>query len=169
MSDLKEAILGNTPAQAPATKKAAPRRPPIDGMEWRISEGLLSTMFALTEAYYLRGSAREADYFARQVLELAEELNVPGVHARALARRGEVQLHMNNLEGAWASISRAAELVCDSPGIDTAEIRRLKAEYNFRTSENEQEQGGTAAFEETVAMLEELDANFRQFDSVAFG
>jgi hypothetical protein len=76
---------------------------------------------------------------------------------------------MNNLEDAWASISKAAELVCDSPGIDTAEIRRLKAEYSSRTEEDEQEQGGAAAFEETVAMLEELDASFRQFDSLAFG
>ena len=169
MSDLKEALPGNTTTQAPATKKVVPRRPPIDGMEWRISEGLLSTIFALTEAYYLRGSAREAEYFARQAVELAEELNVPAVHARALARRGEVQLHMNNLEDAWASISRAAELVCDSPGIDTADIRRLKAEYSARTSEDDQEQGGNAAFEETVAMLEELDASFRQFDGLAFG
>jgi separase len=126
-------------------------------------------MFALTEAYYLRGSAREAEYFARQAVELSEQLNIPAVNARALARRGEVQLHMNKLEDACASISRAVELVYDCPGIDAAVVRRLKAEYSARTSEERPEQGGAAAFEEIVAMLEELDASFRQFDSFAFG
>jgi len=169
VSELKGALPGNAPDKESIKQKAALRRRPTDGLEWRISEGLLSTMFALTEAYYLRGSAREAEYFARQAVELSEQLNIPAVNARALARRGEVQLHMKKFEDAWESISRAAELVCDCPGIDAAVVRKLKAEYNARTSEQELEHGGAAAFEEIVAILEELDASFRQFDSLAFG
>ncbi|KAF8878488.1 peptidase family C50-domain-containing protein [Gymnopilus junonius] len=169
-SSLKEAPPATTDSSIKGTnaneKKPAERRPLANGLEWRISEGLLATMFALTQAYFLRGSAREAEYFARQAAELAQQLNAPGMASHALARQGEVQLHMGLLEDAQASLVKAAELLKDVPGIEAIDVNRLKAECEAR---NLEEQDVHQMFDETVAMLEELDAAFRQFDNLAFG
>jgi separase len=69
-------------------------------LEWSLSEGTLSTLFSLSEIYFLRGSPREAEYFARQAAELADQLNAPAMASRALAKLGEVQLHMGCFEDA---------------------------------------------------------------------
>jgi separase len=170
MSSLKEALLsGGTASKDPqeqlAVKKNA-NRLTMDGLEWRISEGLLSTLFSLSRVYHLGGSAREAEYFAQQAADIAEELNLPAMVSRALAKKGEVQLQMGKLEEAHANLVRAEELLRGMPGIDTADVRRLKVDYQQRTTRQE---NGELEFAGTVAMLEELDAAFRQFDNFAFG
>ena len=171
MSSLKEALLsgGGTskdPQEQVAVKKNTNNRLTMDGLGWRISEGLLSTLFSLSRVHHLGGSAREAEYFAQQAADIAEELNLPAMVSRALAKKGEVQLQMGKLEEAHTNLIRAEELLCGMPGIDTAEVRRLKVDYQQRTTK---EENGELEFAGTVAMLEELDAAFRQFDNFAFG
>ena len=170
MSNLKEALwsggTSRNPQEQLAAKKKASRRLTMDGLEWRISEGLLSALFCLSRVYHLGGSAREAEYFAQQAADIAEELNLPAMVSRALAKKGEVQLQMGKLEEAHANLARADELLRGMPGIDTAEIQRLKADYQERTT---QQENGEQEFAGTVTMLEELDAAFRQFDNFAFG
>ncbi|CAA7261156.1 unnamed protein product [Cyclocybe aegerita] len=176
MSSLKDSLpngaSSSSSQESPistATKSTAVRAP-MDDLEWRISEGLLSTMFSLTQAYFYRGSPREAEYFAKQAANLAGQLNTPAMVSRALARQGELQLHMGNLEDARVNLTKATELLCDMPGIDTADIRRLKVEYNIRTAtEEDEDEDPQQLFNETVQMLEELDVVFRQFDNTAFG
>lgn len=116
--------------------------------------------------YFLRGSAREAEYFACQAAELAGQLNAPAIRSRALARLGEVQLHMARLDDAHSSITTAADLLQGMRGLDAVDVRRLTVEYRMRTSEEDEPM---ELFEETIGMLEELDNAFQQFDSVAFG
>ena len=168
MSSLKEALSsGNTSKEEQLTvKKNVNRRFTIDGLEWRISEGLLSTLFSLSRVYHLGGSAREAEYFAQQAADIAEELSLPAMISRALAKKGEVQLQMGKLEEAHANLARAEELLRGMPGIDAADVRRLKADYQQRTTQQEIEE---LEFAGTVTMLEDLDAAFRQFDNLAFG
>ena len=169
MSSLKEALLSGGTSKDPqeqlAVKKST-NKLTRDGLEWRISEGLLSTLFSLSRVYHLGGSAREAEYFAQQAADIAEELNLPAMVSRALAKKGEVQLQMGKLEEAHTNLVRAEELLRGMPGIDTADVRRLKADYQQRT---EQQENGELEFAGTVTMLEELDAAFRQFDNFAFG
>lgn len=170
MSSLKEALssdITSKDAQEKLTlKKNTNRRQTMDGLEWRISEGLLATLFSLSRVYHLGGSAREAEYFAQQAADIAEELNLPTMVSRALAKKGEVQLRMGQLEAAHANLARAEELLRGLPGIDTADVRRLKADYQQRTTQQENVE---PEFTGTVTMLEELDAAFRQFDNLAFG
>lgn len=170
MSNLKEALLSGGTSKdledKPTLTKNSNRRLTTDGLEWRISEGLLSTLFSLSRVYHLGGSAREAEYFAQQAADIAEELNLPAMVSRALAKKGEVQLQMGKLEDAHANLTRAEELLCGMPGIDTADVRRLKADYQQRTMQQESVE---QEFSGTVIMLEELDAAFRQFDNFAFG
>lgn len=148
------------------SKVGQPGRSPACEVEWSLSEGLLSILFFLSEIYFLRGSPREAEYFARKSAELADQLNAPAMASRAFARLGEVQLHMIRFEDADLSLTKAADLSQGMPGLDAVDIRRLKMEYRMKTLDGDEP---TVLFEETVRMLEELDDAFQQFDYVAFG
>ena len=172
MTSLQSALPSTSQSNATPTEN---RRSPSSNhlgrsaaceLEWSLSEGLLSTLFFLSETYFLRGSPREAEYFARQAAELAEQLNAPAMMSRALAKLGEVQLHMGRFEDAHSSLTRAADRLQGMPGLDAADICRLQMEYRMKTLEDDEP---TGLFEETVGMLEDLDDAFQQFDSVAFG
>jgi len=142
------------------------RRSATCELEWSLSEGLLATLFFLSELYFLRGSPRDAEYFACQAAELAEQLNAPAMASRALARLGDVQLHMGRLKDAHSSLTRAGDLLQDMPGLDAADIRRLKMEYGLRTSEDHEP---TEIFEETVKMFEELEMRFNNLIPLRLG
>ncbi|TFK38240.1 cysteine peptidase C50 [Crucibulum laeve] len=170
MASLKDALPKDGPdavaKEDRAPKKVYIRRPSMDGLEWRVSEGLFVTLFSLSRAYLARGSALEAEYFAKQAQDLAEALNSPAMVSRALARRGEVQLHLGQLDEGYQNLLRAAELLHDIPGIDIADIYRLRAVYNERIAQNENAQ---KLYVDIINVLKDLDAAFRQLDGVAFG
>lgn len=126
----------------------------MDGMEWRIIEGLVSTLLTLTQTYFTRGSSREAEYFAQQALDLAESVNAPAMAARALMRKGEIQLCQRQLDAGRDSLSKAAELLQDLPGVDAADMRRLKGDWNRL---NEQDQDARGLYEEASAKLVEVE------------
>ncbi|KAJ6502399.1 cysteine peptidase C50 [Mycena sanguinolenta] len=143
--------------------KVLPRRPSMGGLEWRVSEGLLATLFALCEAYFTRGSAREAEYFAQQAYELAQSLNAPAMAGGALAKKGELQLHQRHLQDAHDTLMQAAVLLQNLPGKDTADIQRLCGDYNQLSS---QEKDAQQLYEEAARILEELDRTFGIFDGI---
>ena len=167
-------VVGNPSPEDPSgqtkgpesTKKTCARRPVIDGLEWRISEGHLTTLFSLSQAYLNRGSAREAEYFAQQAQDLAESLNVPTMVSRALAKKGEIQLYQRQFEASLENLTRAAELVQDISGIDSIDVQRLRGIYNERMA---MQMDASVIYEETLNMIEELDQTLKQFDGVAFG
>jgi len=171
MSTLKEALpLIGSGVTGPHKSTQSPNpnagRPAMSELQWRVSEGLLSTIFFLTEIYFLKGSPREADYFARQAAEFAEQLNVPAMASRAFAKQGEIQMHMGRLQEAHLSLMKATNLLQDMPGLDAADVLRLRLEYNMKVMEGHDP---TELFDETMGMIEELDNAFRQFDCRAFG
>ncbi|KAJ7172324.1 cysteine peptidase C50 [Mycena filopes] len=145
--------------------KVFPRRPSMGGLEWRVSEGLLATLFALCEAYFTRGSAREAEYFAQQAYDLAQSLNAPAMAGRALARKGELQLHQRQLQEAHETLMQAAELLQKLPGKDTADIQRLCGDYNQLSAQDKDAQ---QLYEEATRILEELDQTFRDIRCTSF-
>ena len=147
-------------------KKTYNRQPSMDGLEWRISEGLLTTLFALSRAYFARGSPRESEYFAQQAQDLAESLNAPGMISRALTKKGEILLHQGELEDGYASVMRAAELLEDIPGIDAADARRLQGYYNQLKA---MPQDAQKLYEDATRMLEELEKLFTGLDGVSSG
>ncbi|KAK7020489.1 cysteine peptidase C50 [Favolaschia claudopus] len=150
-------------AQTPRTK-VLPRRQSMGELEWRVSEGLLATIFALCEAYFTRGSAREAEYFAEQAYELAQSLNAPAMAGRALIKKGELQLHQRHLQTAHDTLLQAAALLQNLPGQDIAEIQRLRGDYNQLSA---QEQDAQQLYEEATRMLEEFDQTFGVFDGIS--
>ncbi|KAF8878729.1 peptidase family C50-domain-containing protein [Infundibulicybe gibba] len=137
------------------------RRQSKDGMEWRICEGLLSTFFALSHAYFIRGSVRESEYFLQQAYDLAESLNVPAMMGRAMARKGELQLHQLELEGGLNSVQKAAELLGSVSGIDVADIQRLRGDFHARMARaSDAEQ----IYRDVLIALENLNHDFKAVD-----
>src|SRR5882762_2945457 len=164
MTNLKVALPTSDSSQQSdlsTPKKTFLRRPAMDGLEWRITDGLLNTLFALCQAYFTRGSPREADYFAQQAHDLAESLNAPAMVARAITRKGEIQLHQGQLDDGYASLMRAAELLEDMPGTDAADIRRLRGYYSqLKAMHNDAHE----LYEDAMRMLEELEKLFSGLD-----
>jgi hypothetical protein len=93
------------------------------------------------------------------VAELRRELEMRNVEVEAArSRLTGVELVLRGLP--------TADGLQGMPGLDAADIRRLRLEYQTKTSESDEPM---ELFEETVRMLEELDSAFQQFDYVAFG
>lgn len=170
MTSLKEALTAEQPS-APAQSRPTPdktyhSRSFMHDLEWRTAEGLFSALFVLSQVYLTRGSPREAEYFAQQAQDLAETLNVPTVVGRALARKGEVQLHLGQLQEASATLGKAVALLSHLPGIDTIVVHQLRAECNERSAQHGDAQ---ELYLSIMKMLEELDSAFQQFETLAFG
>ncbi|KAJ7449960.1 cysteine peptidase C50 [Mycena latifolia] len=168
MSGVRTALVSGDNAEQTeqlVPPKVFPRRPSMGGLEWRVSEGLLATLFSLCDAYSTRGSAREAEYFAQQAYDLAQSLNARAMAGRALAKKGELQLHQRLLKEAHDTFMQAAELLQNLPGKDTADIQRLCGEYNQLSSQDKDAQ---QLYEEATRMLEELDQTFGAIDGIAF-
>lgn len=138
--------------------------PSLSGIGWRISEGLLNTLFSLTRAYVSRGSPREAEFFARQAQDLAVALNMPAMISRALCRLGEIYLHLGQLNDSHACLAEAAKLISDASGPDAAEIRRLHADHS-RVSASKGD--ARQLYDEAISLLEELEQQFTKIDGHA--
>lgn len=134
----------------------------MDGLEWRIADGLFNTLFALSQAYFTRGSAREAEYFAQQAEMLAETLCVPAMVSRALVRKSEIQLHLGHLEDVDSNLVKANTLLKEMPGTDAAEVRRLKGDHCYR---HRQDTDARGMYVEATAMLGELETVFDTLDN----
>ncbi|KNZ74935.1 Separin [Termitomyces sp. J132] len=152
--------------QLPHPKKTFPRRNRMDGLEWRISEGLAATLFSLSEIYLSRGSAREAEYFAQQAYDLAESLNAPTLTSRALAKKGEIQLYQGHLDASLECLTAAAALLQNQPGVENIDVQRLRGAYSERMAHRGD---AGALYDESLNMIEELNQAFHQIDNLVFG
>ncbi|KAG6813285.1 hypothetical protein H0H92_012440 [Tricholoma furcatifolium] len=161
MSDLKDALLSESSKEVaremPTPKKAFPQRMSMDGFEWRISEGLMTTLFSLAEVYLFRGSAREAEYFAQQAQDLAESLNAPSLVSRALAKKGEIQLYRGHLDSSLEYLLAATDLLENLPGAESINVQRLRGLYNERMA---REKDARVLYEKSLHMINELDLAF---------
>ena len=127
---------------------------------------MLSTLFSLCQAYLFRGSAKEAEYFAQQAHDVSQSLNAPALLSRALAKKGEILLQLGKLEEAHECLEKASEILANIPGIDSADICRLRGDHSQRTANHEDAQ---QMYVETTTILEQLDTAFRNFDGLALG
>ncbi|OJA12779.1 hypothetical protein AZE42_08338, partial [Rhizopogon vesiculosus] len=80
--------------------------------------------------------------------------------ARALMRKGEIRLCQRQLDAGRDSLSKAAELLQDLPGVDAADMR-LKGDLNCL---NEQDLDARGLYEEASAILVELKTTLASFD-----
>ncbi|KAH7890369.1 peptidase family C50-domain-containing protein [Phlebopus sp. FC_14] len=110
---------------------------PTDAQSWRLLSSLLSTLLCLAQSYFARGSPREALYFTQQALDVAQETRTPTIAARALIIRGEVQLMQGELKAGKETLESAAQLLEELPGIEAADVQRLKGDYGTLCGDEE--------------------------------
>jgi separase len=72
------------------------------------SQAFLDCAFALTSAFMSRGSAKDAQAIIEQVQDVAEAIGSPYIAARAACQAAEVQIHLNDMDGAKRNIDLAA-------------------------------------------------------------
>lgn len=171
MASLKDALPSDGTVARPEPELATPKKifsrlMSMDGLEWRICDGLLTTLFDLSRAYFIRGSPRESFYFAEQAEELATSLNIPAMMSRALTRKGEVQLHQGQLQDGYENLMHAAELLQDVLGLDSAEIRRLRGYYSQLRATV---QDASQLYKDAIHILEELETLFAGLESHPLG
>ncbi|KAL1738335.1 hypothetical protein HDZ31DRAFT_78446, partial [Schizophyllum fasciatum] len=153
-------------ADSDSPTKSAPSRSSSLGSDgYRVAEAQLDTLFALSGAYLSRGSAREAEYFIGQALDLSESLNAPPMVSRALAKKGEILLLLGDFDNSYDALTRATQLLPAVTGNDAVDLRRLQGDY---TQRSDQEESALQLYEEAIAMLEELNQTFTALDGVAF-
>jgi separase len=166
MSSMSGALPSNTlgmQSDVPVPRKTFSRKPSMDSLEWRAAEGLLLSLFTLSHTYFVRGSPREAEYFAQQAQELAESLNAPVMASRALTKKAEILLHRGQLKEGYENLERAAEFLDGVPGTEAAEIHRLQGEYQLRNAKHLEAQ---QLFQSATTILEQMDKMFFTLDSV---
>ena len=139
---------------------------------WRISQGLLTTFFALCRMYTACGSVREATFFAQQAEELATALNAPAMTARALTWKAELELNQGLTEDGCETLERASRFLQYGQGVDQiakdgdilelVEIKRLVGQYEL-------DDDAEAANESARKILLRLDETLGAFDGLAFG
>ncbi|KAK7685385.1 hypothetical protein QCA50_011248 [Cerrena zonata] len=146
--------------------KSFPQHSSLSSLELRIASGLLTTLLSLTQAYFARGSAREAEYFAQQAHDLAESLRAPAMICRALSRMGEIKLRMGKVDEAHDCLKKAADLIADVGGVDAVDVVRLRGEVlmKVRMEDGQDVDQAKVMYEEAMKMLEELDTTFSALD-----
>ncbi|KAK1232899.1 separin protein [Marasmius sp. AFHP31] len=163
VSDSKATLPVVTPQTLEQPKKVFARRISMSGLEWRIGQGLLQTMFALSQAYLMRGSSREAQYFAEQARDLAESLNAAAFVCRAITRLEELRMQLGQLE----ELDNLEQLdLTAGLGIDVADVHRLRGDFEQRVARIEDAQ---SHYEAALRVLEEFDQAFGKLDGVEFG
>lgn len=132
-----------------------------EGLEWRLADNLLHVMLTLSELYFLRGSAREAEYFADQAEQLAQTLRSPLMVCRALSQKTDMQLCLGQLEDAGNTLQAANTMAKEIRGSDSANIMRLKGDHLQQLLRNEQAE---QSYVEAYAVIEELRSVYAVYD-----
>ncbi|KAF9233396.1 peptidase family C50-domain-containing protein [Melanogaster broomeanus] len=133
---------------------------PSDALSWRLLSSLISTLFSLAQAYFSRGSPREALYFTQQALDLAETTRSPTMVARALIMRGEVLLGQGEVKEGRDALEGAARLLGSMSGMDAADAQRLKGDYGVLCeglAERGDEEDPKESYARARRMLDELE------------
>lgn len=169
MSNLKQALPSEAaPLPDPKPQTVIPPQRHLDNSILRISEGLFTVLFDLTQAYLHRGSAKESEFFITQALDLAQALNAPAMLSRALAKQGEVQVRLGNFKEGYESLVKAGEVLSGVPTIDSVEVVRLTAECREKMG-GEGEGDAQVLYGRSMDLLTEMDAAFEKYEGAAFG
>ncbi|THH12059.1 hypothetical protein EW145_g215 [Phellinidium pouzarii] len=165
MSDIKNALPIVDGPDKGRDLNATQQGSCFDGLEWRIANGLLGTLLGLSHAYACRGSAREAEYFAKQAEDLARELHAPAMTARALLRRSEVLMYLGKAEEAQKIVAEAAELVENVKGfgLDAADACRLKGDHLLMLTHEEEAQ---SEYVDAMKMLTKVKLGIAQINAM---
>ncbi|CAE6344415.1 unnamed protein product [Rhizoctonia solani] len=141
--------------EASQAKKTVTRGAIMDGVQWQIAQGLLRTIFDLGEAYSLRGSVREAEFFLGQAESLSESLHAPLGVGRSLLKQAELKMARGLLDEALETLAKAEEIVADPISTDTSYLNYLLGHH--RQKEAASGEDAYAMYTQAQDVLDQLD------------
>ncbi|KAG8704941.1 hypothetical protein FRC08_001937 [Ceratobasidium sp. 394] len=158
VQNMKPAALGDIPQ----AKKTVSRVAILDGIQWQIAQGLLRTIFDLGEAYSIRGSVREAEFFLAQACSLSESLQAPLGVGRSLIKQAELKMTRGLLDEGLEMLAKAEDIVADPVGVDTAALHCFLGHHRQREASAEDAYAMYAQAGKILDQLDTLLAGLRQ-------
>ncbi|KAG8988816.1 hypothetical protein FRB93_003969 [Tulasnella sp. JGI-2019a] len=113
----------------------------IDGLHWRLADGLITTLFALGRIHFIRGSVKASDFFVQKASDLVATMNAPILLSRALAKEAEKELALGHFDAGHELLVQASyawEQTPDIAGPDLADVHRLQGDHSMRTEQPEE-------------------------------
>ena len=158
MTEMKGALdLIDASEESTATKK------PInaDSLQWSFAHGFVNAQLFLAHILFLRGSARDAEYFAQAAYDFSSSLYAPAMMARGLSMKTELLLCLRQLNTIDLTLNQLDDLVSqlDADTLEVGNSYRLRGQY-FQVKEAEEQ--ASEAFSKATSSIKELDASLTQ-------
>ncbi|KAG8885856.1 hypothetical protein FRB98_001569 [Tulasnella sp. 332] len=113
----------------------------VDGLHWRLADGLVNSLFALGKIHFIRGSVKASDFFIGKAKDLVTNMNAPILLSRALAKEAERELAIGHFDAGHELLVQASyawEQTPDIAGPDLADVHRLQGDHSLRTDQPEE-------------------------------
>ncbi|KAL5499098.1 ESP1 [Sanghuangporus vaninii] len=170
MSDVKDTLPGSdgpiavVECGARGSTKSPQSLVHLDALEWRIANSLFETQLALSRAYALRGSVREAEYFEQQAEELAHVLGSPTMTLHALLQKSELKMGLRSMESSLTTLEEATRLAPGADGLHEIDVHRALGDRLLLCSHEKEAQG---EFDLAAGTLAKATKRFGSFDKLA--
>ena len=164
MSEMKSALDSiSNPGESIAIKK--PNN--ADQFQWSFALGLVDAQLFLARLFFLRGSARDAEYFAQAAYDFSSSLYAPAMMARGLSMKTEVLLCLRQLDTIDATLDQVDGLVSqlDADALEIGNSYRLRGQYLQIKDAEEQ---ASEAFSKATYTIKELDSSLTNLAVVWF-
>jgi len=164
MSEMKSALESVSDSGEPTTIKKSNS---VDPSQWIYAHGLVDAQLFLSRLFFLRGSARDAEYFAQAAYDFSSSLYAPAMMARGLSMKAELLLCCRQLDIIDATLDQLDGLVSqlDAGALEIGNSYRLRGLYlQIRDAEEQ----ASEAFSKAISTIKELDSSLTNLAIVWF-
>ncbi|KZT53093.1 hypothetical protein CALCODRAFT_557695 [Calocera cornea HHB12733] len=134
----------------------------LDGMQWRVAEGLFQTLLLLAKASCQSGSPRAGLLYYQRAVEVAESLRAPLPLGTALALQEELKV-MSDDTSAEDGLSRAAELLGNLRSVGLIEVLRIQGDHYVKQEDKDEARKLYAAAD---GVFDDLETAYSQATSM---
>ncbi|GAA6018536.1 hypothetical protein JCM11491_006438 [Sporobolomyces phaffii] len=107
---------------------------PQAGLAWQLAEQLAQAILRVSALHLVRGSPKDAEFYATQSIDLAQNLGSERMTARALSLRAEVEILLGRWEDAGNDLEQVETILGTTTCPEAIEVRRLGADLLLRNS-----------------------------------
>ncbi|GAA5910865.1 separase [Sporobolomyces salmoneus] len=104
------------------------------GLAWQLADQLALSILRVSTLHLVRGSPKDAEFYASQTIDLAQNLGSQRLIARATALRAEVKILLRKWEEAGNDLEQVELTLGDANCAEAIEVRRLGADLLLRNS-----------------------------------
>ena len=162
MSEMKSALDSiSDPGESTAIKKSNI----VDPFQWNFAHGLVDAQLFLARLFFLRGSVRDAEYFAQAAYDFSSSFYASAMMARGLSMKTELLLCMRQLDTMDTTLDQLDGLVSqlDADALEIGNLYRLRGQYLQIKDAEEQ---ASEAFSKATSTIKELDLSLTNLATI---